>query len=70
VDSLQTPGLHSCGLWFSNANLHSATSQNGSNMQKTAHTLCGTGKLKPEVEAQICTKEKEHKTPSGQSMAV
>jgi len=29
---------------------------NGSNTQKTADTLCGTGKLKPEVEAQICTK--------------
>jgi hypothetical protein len=26
----------------------------GSNMQKTANTLCGTGKLKPEVEAQVC----------------
>jgi hypothetical protein len=27
---------------------------NGSNVQKTADTLCGTGKLKPEVEAQLC----------------
>lgn len=27
----------------------------GSNVQKTADTLCGTGKLKPEVEAQLCT---------------
>jgi hypothetical protein len=26
----------------------------GSNTQKTANSLCGTGKLKPEVEAQIC----------------
>jgi hypothetical protein len=26
----------------------------GSNTQKTANTLCGTGKLKPEVEAQLC----------------
>ena len=26
----------------------------GSNTQKTADTLCGTGKLKPEVEAQLC----------------
>lgn len=26
----------------------------GSNMQKTANVLCGTGKLKPEVEAQLC----------------
>jgi hypothetical protein len=26
----------------------------GSNMQKTANTLCGTGKLRPEVEAQLC----------------
>ena len=26
----------------------------GSNLQKTADTLCGTGKLKPEVEAQLC----------------
>jgi hypothetical protein len=26
----------------------------GSNMQKTANTLCGTGKLKPDVEAQLC----------------
>lgn len=29
-------------------------SGDGSNMQKTANTLCGTGKLKPEVEAQLC----------------
>ena len=27
---------------------------NGSNTQKTANALCGTGKLKPETEAQIC----------------
>jgi hypothetical protein len=27
----------------------------GSNTQKTASTLCGTGKLKPEVEAQLCS---------------
>jgi hypothetical protein len=26
----------------------------GSNMQKTADTLCGSGKLRPEVEAQLC----------------
>jgi hypothetical protein len=26
----------------------------GSNTQKTANTLCGTGKLKPDVEAQLC----------------
>ncbi len=26
---------------------------NGSNVQKTADTVCGTGKLKPEVEAQL-----------------
>jgi hypothetical protein len=26
----------------------------GSNTQKTANTLCGTGKLKPEVEAELC----------------
>ncbi len=26
----------------------------GSNMQKTANTLCGTGKLRPNVEAQLC----------------
>lgn len=26
----------------------------GSNTQKTANVLCGTGKLKPEIEAQIC----------------
>lgn len=26
----------------------------GSNTQKTANALCGTGKLKPETEAQIC----------------
>jgi hypothetical protein len=26
----------------------------GSNMQKTASTLCGSGKLKPDVEAQLC----------------
>jgi len=26
----------------------------GSNTQKSAATLCGTGKLKPEVEAQLC----------------
>jgi hypothetical protein len=26
----------------------------GSNMQKTANTLCGSGKLKPDVEAQLC----------------
>jgi hypothetical protein len=35
----------------------------GSNVQKTADTLCGTGKLKPEVEAQLCT------TPPPQSLA-
>jgi hypothetical protein len=29
-------------------------SGDGSNTQKTADTLCGTGKLKPEVEAQLC----------------
>jgi len=27
----------------------------GSNVQRTANTLCGTGKLKPEVEAQLCS---------------
>ncbi len=27
---------------------------NGSNTQKTANTLCGTGRLKPDVEAQLC----------------
>jgi hypothetical protein len=26
----------------------------GGNMEKTANTLCGTGKLKPEVELQVC----------------
>ena len=26
----------------------------GSNTQKTANTLCGTGKLRPEVEAELC----------------
>ena len=26
----------------------------GSNMQKTANTLCGTGKLRPDVEAELC----------------
>lgn len=26
----------------------------GSNTQKTANTLCGTGKLRPDVEAQLC----------------
>ena len=26
----------------------------GSNTQKTANTLCGTGKLKPEIAAQLC----------------
>jgi hypothetical protein len=30
------------------------TGGDGSNTQKTANTLCGTGKLKPEVEAQVC----------------
>lgn len=30
-------------------------SGDGSNTQKTANTLCGTGKLKPEVEAQLCS---------------
>jgi len=30
------------------------TAGNGSNMQKTANTLCGTGKLRPDVEAQLC----------------
>ena len=29
-------------------------SGDGSNTQKTANTLCGTGKLRPEVEAQLC----------------
>jgi len=32
------------------------THGDGSNIQKTANTLCGTGKLKPEVEAQLCGK--------------
>jgi hypothetical protein len=32
-----------------------AAGGDGSNTQKTANTLCGTGKLKPEVEAQLCT---------------
>jgi hypothetical protein len=27
----------------------------GSNIQKTANTLCGTGKLRPDVEAQLCS---------------
>lgn len=31
-------------------------SGDGGNVKKTADTLCGTGKLKPEVEAQICSK--------------
>jgi hypothetical protein len=35
----------------------------GSNVQKTADTLCGIGKLKPEVEAQLCT------TPPPQPLA-
>jgi hypothetical protein len=26
----------------------------GGNMEKTANTLCGTGKLKPDVELQVC----------------
>jgi hypothetical protein len=30
------------------------TAGDGSNTQKTANTLCGTGKLRPEVEAQLC----------------
>jgi len=30
------------------------TAGDGSNTQKTANVLCGTGKLKPEVEAQLC----------------
>lgn len=30
------------------------TASDGSNVQKTANTLCGTGKLKPDVEAQLC----------------
>lgn len=30
------------------------TSGDGSNTQKTANTLCGTGKLRPDVEAQLC----------------
>lgn len=30
----------------------------GSNTQKTADTLCGTGKLRPEVEAQLCASNK------------
>lgn len=29
---------------------------NGSNTQKAANSLCGTGKLKPEVEAELCGK--------------
>ncbi len=31
------------------------TAGDGSNTQKTASTLCGTGKLKPDVEAQLCS---------------
>ena len=31
-----------------------AAAGDGSNLQKTANTLCGTGKLKPDVEAQLC----------------
>jgi hypothetical protein len=30
---------------------------NGSNTDKTAATLCGTGKLSPDTEAQICPKK-------------
>jgi hypothetical protein len=30
------------------------TAGDGSNIQKTANTLCGTGKLKADVEAQLC----------------
>lgn len=30
------------------------TAGNGSNTQKTADTLCGTGKLRPEVESELC----------------
>jgi hypothetical protein len=30
------------------------TAGDGSNTQKTANTLCGTGKLRPDVEAQLC----------------
>lgn len=30
------------------------TGRDGSNMQKTAETLCGSGKLSPDVEAQLC----------------
>ncbi len=33
------------------------TAGDGSNTQKTANTLCGTGKLSPETEAQICPKK-------------
>ncbi len=35
---------------------------NGSNVQKTADTLCGTGKLKPEVEAQLCGGKSDQKS--------
>lgn len=40
------------------------TAGDGSNTQKTANVLCGTGKLKPEVEAQLCGTPAAAPTPA------
>ena len=39
----------------------------GSNTQKTANVLCGTGKLKPEVEAKICNTAPASQAPPAQT---
>lgn len=40
------------------------TAGDGSNTQKTANTLCGTGKLNPATEAQICAQKIEAAPPT------
>ncbi|HET6218266.1 MAG TPA: hypothetical protein VFE27_14675, partial [Acidobacteriaceae bacterium] len=36
----------------------------GSNTEKTANTLCGTGKLNPQTEAQICGRKSDTGSPA------
>jgi hypothetical protein len=40
--------------YFTTGDFTPFTAGDGSNTQKTANSLCGTGKLRPEVEAQLC----------------
>jgi hypothetical protein len=40
--------------YFTQGDFTPLAAGDGSNTQKTANVLCGTGKLKPDVEAQLC----------------